>query len=174
MEFTFTLKFKLNTPEITDEDIALRLGEAGCTDALVGLGVTGQVSLEFIREANTAQEAILTALAAVKQALPQAQLIEAAPDWVGLTEVADLMGVSRQNMRQLMLHHAQEFPVPIHTGNASVWHLAQVLDFMNERRYPLTHTLRDVARTTMQINIAKQQMLVDTRLQHTIAPDLLA
>lgn len=152
----------------------LCLGDVGCTDALIGLGVAGQVSLEFIREADTAQTAILTALTEVKQALPQAQLIEAAPDWVGLTEVADLMGVSRQNMRQLMLHHAQEFPVPVHTGSTAIWHLAQVLDFMNQRRYPLMQPLQDVARTTMQINIAKQQMLVDTRPQYTITPDLLA
>lgn len=31
-----------------------------------------------------------------------------------------------------------------------------------------------IQQTTMQINIAKQQMLVDARLKQTLAPELLA
>jgi predicted DNA-binding transcriptional regulator AlpA len=56
-----------------------------------------------------------------------AKLIEAAPDFVGLTDVADLVGVTRQNMRKLMLSHATTFPTPVHQGSASVWHLADVM-----------------------------------------------
>lgn len=53
------------------------LGEAGSTDAFVGLGVAGQVRLEFIRQAASAEAAISRAMADLERALPSAQLIEA-------------------------------------------------------------------------------------------------
>jgi hypothetical protein len=37
---------------------------------------------------------------------PGAELVEASPDFVGLTDVADLVGCSRQNIRKLMLTHS--------------------------------------------------------------------
>lgn len=76
MEFEFKLTYQL--PGISDTDhLMRRLSEEGCTDALVGLGVASQVCLYFVREASTAEEAILSALEDVKRALPDANLIEA-------------------------------------------------------------------------------------------------
>ena len=49
--------------------------------------------------------------------------------------VAAVVGLSRQNMRKLMLGHHQQFPAPVHSGNPSVWHLAQVLEFLQKRQY---------------------------------------
>ena len=76
---------------------------------------------------NHARAAMLSALADVQRALPEAKLIEAAPDLVGLTDIANLIGVTRQNMRKLMLGHGASFPAPLHEGSASVWHLADIL-----------------------------------------------
>lgn len=53
-----------------------RLGEAGCDDALVGIGQPGRLALEFNREAADADEAVRSALADVRRAVPSAKLIE--------------------------------------------------------------------------------------------------
>src|SRR5439155_384770 len=80
-----------------------RLGAAGCDDALVGIGQPGRIALEFTREAHSAEAALVSALTDVKRAIPSARLIEAAPDFVGLTDVAEVVGMTRQNMRKLMI-----------------------------------------------------------------------
>ena len=74
MFFEFTLTYML--PEQgRDTDLALeRLAAAGCTDALVGTGLPGCISLQFTREAESAQEALGSALEQVKACLPQAEL----------------------------------------------------------------------------------------------------
>jgi predicted DNA-binding transcriptional regulator AlpA len=64
-----------------------------------------------------------TSCADVRSAVPGAWLIEVAPDLVGLTDVADIVGVSRQNMRKLMQTHPGSFPVPVHQGNSSIWRM---------------------------------------------------
>lgn len=172
MEYEFSLKFKL-AADMTDMDsVAERLGEHGCTDALLGLGQPGYIGLDFVRDAKNAQEALLSAIDDVRQALPGAVLIEVGPDFVGLTDVAEVVGLSRQNMRKLMIGHHQRFPAPIHTGNPSIWHLAQVLEFLKESQYAFPATVFDVARTAMQINIAKEQPLLDKRLAASLASRL--
>src|SRR5690606_27543650 len=80
MEYTFTLKFQLVDENGDPSELVERLGEAGCDDALVGIGRRGRLALEFTREANNAAEAVLSALRDVKQAIPSARLIEVAPD----------------------------------------------------------------------------------------------
>jgi hypothetical protein len=69
MEYAFNLKFTLAPGEVDHDAIMARLGEAGCDDALVGLGVAGHVALEFIREAETAEDAVLSALDDITKAL---------------------------------------------------------------------------------------------------------
>jgi predicted DNA-binding transcriptional regulator AlpA len=166
MEFEFKLTYKLPTNEAGADLLMTRLGEEGCTDALVGFGVAGQVGLEFVREASTAEEAILTALEDVKRALPGAKLIEAGPDFVGLTDVAELVGLSRQNIRKLWLNNENAFPLPVHSGASSFWHLAQVLQFLNERQYSFAQKVQEVAHVTMKLNIARQKSMVsDTELE---------
>lgn len=174
MEYAFNLKFKLS-PEDTDHDrIMARLGEVGCTDALVGLGVAGHVGLDFIREADSAEAALLSALDDVKKALPKARLVEAGPDLVGLTDVADLVGVSRQNIRKLMVNNSATFPPPVHSGSPSIWHLAHVLQFMCERRYEFAKPMLDVAWTAMQVNIAKERAFVDVKVEEKVTRRIFA
>jgi predicted DNA-binding transcriptional regulator AlpA len=101
----------------------------------------------------------------VKQAIPSARLIEAAPDFVGLTDVAEATGMTRQNMRKLMLANAMEFPAPVHEGNPSVWHLSDILSWLNERGgYRIDADLLEVAKTVKQVNLAKEA--------REIAPDM--
>lgn len=79
MEFEFKLTYTLPHNQTEADQLMNKLSAEGCTDALVGLGVAGQISLEFVREASTAEEAIMSATKDVMRALPNATLIEAAP-----------------------------------------------------------------------------------------------
>jgi hypothetical protein len=161
MHYEFTLNFKLAPEDANLDEIVERLGAAGCTDALVGVGHAGQLALDFVRESQSAEQAIVSALVDVKKVIPTAKLVEVGPDLVGLTDVAELVGVTRQNMRKLMLTHAAVFPAPIHSGSASLWHLAPVLEFLGERgQYKLAPALFDVAMTAMRLNIAKEAALL--------------
>ena len=156
MEYEFTLKYQLNENEDTDA-LLERLAKAGCDDALVGVGQPGRLALAFVREASTAREAIESALNDVREAVPGARLIEATPDLVGLTDVAEIVGVSRQNMRKLMLAHPGSFPTPVHEGSASIWHLADVLAWLQAKgSYELAREVQDVARVALQVNVAKE------------------
>ncbi len=123
MEFNFTLKYRL--PDTGNEIGVLeqRLAEGGCDDALVGLGLPGRLALAFCREADSAGAALRSALDDVQRAVPGAELVEVSPDLVGLTDVADLLGMSRQNMRKLMLANPQSFPSPCMTARprSGIW-----------------------------------------------------
>lgn len=127
MEYTFTLEYQLADDDGDSRALVERLGEAGCDDAPIGTGQPGRLALELTREAVNAEVAVRSALADVLRAEPSANLIEVAPDLVGLTDVAEIVGVSRQNMHKLMLAHLGSFPAPMHEGSASIWHLADVL-----------------------------------------------
>jgi len=154
MEYIFTLRFQLSKPALPEEQLLQRLINAGCDDALVGLGVPGKVALEFTRDASSAKRAVLSAIRDVQRAAPDAQLIEAAPDLVGLTDVADIIGVSRQNMRKLMLSHSPHFPQPVHDGKTALWHLADVLEWLEQRgSYAIPVETRDLAQVTLRLNL---------------------
>ena len=169
MEYTFTLKYQLSAQDCDHENIVERLGAAGCDDALVGIGQPGRIALEFVREAETAKAALISALADIKHAVPSAKLIEASPDFVGLTDVAELVGVSRQNMRKLMVNHATSFPAPVHEGSAAVWHLTDVLSWLQAKGgYLLTPAVVEIAATTMQINLAKEALQIAPQVQREV------
>ena len=157
MEYIFTLKYQFTEHDNDPDELVERLGEAGCDDALVGIGQTGRLALEFTREAESAQVAVRSALAVVKRAIPSAKLVEAVPDFVGLTDVAEMVGVSRQAMRKLMLSHAATFPAPVHEGSASIWHLAEVLGWLEEKGgYALERKMLETARAALEVNLARE------------------
>ena len=81
MEHTFTLKYQLSAQDSDHKQLVERLGAAGCDDALVGIGHPGQIALEFIRDAQSAEVALISALADVMRAIPSAKLVVAAPDF---------------------------------------------------------------------------------------------
>jgi len=157
MEYIFTLKYQLADDDRDADALVERLGEAGCDDALVGIGQPGRLALEFTREGADADAAVRSALADVRRAVPSARLIEMAPDLVGLTDVAEIVGMSRQNMRKLMLAHPGSFPAPVHEGSASIWHLADVLAWLQARgNDALPQEVLDVARVALQVNVTKE------------------
>ena len=170
MEYEFNLKFKLPKADLTEDAVMNQLGAQGCTDALVGLGLPGYIGLEFVRESDSAENAILSAI----NAIPGCELVEAGPDYVGLTDVADMVGMTRQNMRKLFLGNAMEFPSPVHGGSAMVWHLYQVLDFLKTRKYEIADGKRSVADMTMKVNAVKQQHVLNFKGAEKIERSLFA
>jgi predicted DNA-binding transcriptional regulator AlpA len=168
MEYIFTLKYQLAEPAQDFDILVERLGEAGCDDGLVGIGLPGRIAIEFTREADSAGAALRSALADVRRAIPATTLIEATPDLVGLSDIAAVLGVSRQAVRKLMLAHAG-FPVPLHEGSSSIWHLAEVLGWLEERgSHAIDAVLLETARAAQQVNLAKEAR----RLPKSVADEL--
>lgn len=156
-EYEFTLKFRLPDVDADPEQFIDALAEAGCDDAAIGIGQRGRIALDFTREANTALDAIASAVQAVKQAIPGVQLVEASPDFVGLTDVADLVGCTRQNIRKLMISNPATFPVAVHEGSQSLWHLGPVLAWFSEtQKRSIDRSLIEISEVTMKVNIANE------------------
>lgn len=169
MEYDFVLKFKLAERTVDMNDLVERLGKSGCDDAVVGIGQPGRIALDFTREADSAQQAIISALEDVKRAIPDAELIEVGPDLAGLTDIAQFVGVTRQNMRKLMVTHAKTFPAPIHDGTTALWHLAPVLQWLGARGgYAIEQRVIETSRVAMQINVVKESRHVETPLENKI------
>ncbi|WP_048308114.1 AlpA family transcriptional regulator [Halomonas sp. PR-M31] len=157
MEYIFTLKYRLTKQDTDTDELIECLGEAGCDDALIGIGQPGRLALEFTREAEDARHALHSALADVKKAVPTARLIEVTPDIVGLTDAAEMVGMSRQNLRKLMVANSETFPDPIHEGSASLWHLSEILAWLDTRgSYALERSVMDIASAALQVNLLKQ------------------
>lgn len=156
-EYEFTLKFRLPDANADPEQFIDALAEAGCDDATVGIGQRGRIAMDFNREASSAMEAIVSAVQAVKGAIQGVELVEASPDFVGLTDVAYLVGCTRQNIRKLMLSNPATFPVAVHEGSQALWHLRPVLAWFAEtQRRSIDRSLIEVSEATMKVNIAKE------------------
>lgn len=156
-EYEFTLTFRLPDADTDPEQFIDALAEAGCDDAAIGIGQRGRIALNFARESTSALEAIVSAVQAVKAAIPGAELVEASPDFVGLTDVADLVGCTRQNIRKLMINNRATFPVAVHEGSQALWHLRPVLVWFSEtQKRSIDRFLIEVSEATMKVNIAKE------------------
>lgn len=157
MEYTFTLKYQLPADAPRAGALLEHLYDAGCDDAVVGVGRPGRMALEFSREAADAEAAVVSAMEDVRRAVPSARLIEMAPDLVGLSDVAELVGVSRQAIRKWMLVHADAFPAPVHEGSASIWHLADLLAWLRARgTHRVDERVDQVALVAMHVNAVKE------------------
>jgi len=171
-EYEFTLKFRLPDASGDPARFIDALAQAGCDDALVGVGQPGRIALDFSRVAKSAVAAISSAVLAVKKAIPGAELVEASPDFVSATDVAELAGCSRQNVRKWTLSHGATFPLAVHEGSPSVWHLANVLAWLGEQQQRrVDAVLLETAEATMKVNIAKEALRVPgVSLPRELAP----
>lgn len=161
-EYEFALRFILPSDEAPSDAMIERLAESGCDDALIGVGRAGRISLEFAREADSARTAILSAIADVKRAIPEAQLAEVTPDLVGVTDVAELVGRTRQNIRQLMVACNSNAPAPLHEGKYALWHLAPVLEWLRtEKQYSVSSDLLELSGVAMKVNAAVDALKTD-------------
>lgn len=168
--FQFTLKLAFTNSSEDPASYIESLGAAGCDDAIIGIGRQGRIALEFNRQSPTAFDAVSSAISDVKSVIPDAKLIEATPDLVGISDIAELLGVTRQNIRKLIISHNHSFPIPIHEGSSSIWHLANILDWYKKRdRIVCEPSLMEVASANMQLNIAKENINSDPLLQSELS-----
>ena len=120
------------------------------------------MALDFVRRSDSAREAVLSAIRDVRGALPEAALVEVNPDIVGLTDVAELLGCSRQNMRKLLISGGTSAPAPIHEGTPSLWHLASLLEWLvREKRYAVSPYLLELSEAAMRVNAALDSLRTD-------------
>jgi len=161
-EYEFTLRFALPSPGFVSDQLIERLGRAGCEDALVGVGQAGRVALDFARNSGSARQAILSAIQDVRKAIPGAELLEVTPDLVGLTDIAGMVGCSRQNMRKLLMAATPGMPAPVHEGTPSLWHLAPVLNWLAQKKnYQVENAVLELAEATMAVNAALCALRID-------------
>ena len=154
--YEFTLRFTIADVGADTDALIEKLYEAGCDDALIGFGQPGRLALQFTREASSAELAMRSAIQNVQSVAPQAILAEAGPDFVGLSDIAELLGCSRQYMRKLMLSHASHSPVPVHEGSTAIWHLADVLVWLRQtKQREVDPLLLDVAILSKRLNLAR-------------------
>lgn len=132
--YEFELIFSLAAPIGDPDDIVNALFEAGCDDAIVGVGKRDRIALSFSRNAENAARAMASASREVRDALSGAELIEAKPDLVNLSDMAEILGYTRQNMQKHAGHSAPPFPVPVHVGAPDVWHLYDVLLWLRDKK----------------------------------------
>lgn len=157
-EYEFNLKFNLGQPDADPEQFLDRLYKSGCDDALVGIGRRGRIALDFTRRARSAEAALMSAMKDVKRAIPDAQFVEAAPDFVGVTDIAAHLGFSRQNMRKILERQGAAFPAPVHDGKRPMWHLEPVLRwFVTAEGRAIESPLIDISRAAMTVNLARNQ-----------------
>jgi DNA-binding phage protein len=156
MEYVFTLKYRLHDHDGVDQALLDRLFDAGCDDALLGIGQSGRLALEFTREAESGERALESAIADVRSTFDNTELVEVLPDYVGLTDIAEHVGMSRQNLRKIALKHAATFPAAIHEGNPSIWHLSDVLLWLGEHGYPVDAPTLEISAASRELNTAIQ------------------
>ena len=117
------------SPQI-DEEIANKLYEAGCDDALVGMRY-GVSFLEFDREAASLCDAVMGAIEDIKRADSRLHVCRIEPeDLVSMSEIARRCGRSRESIRQMMTGRRgpKNFPSPIHgvASKSPLWSWSQV------------------------------------------------
>ena len=165
-EYDFTLKFDLGDCDAEADIYVERLYAEGCDDALIGVGKKGYIALNFIRESSSAFEAVKSAISSVKKVIPQAILVEASPDLVGVKDVANILQCSRQNVRQLMLKGEPSSPPPVYEGAQAIWHLSDVLTWLVKyKAYQIDESLIELAQTNMNLNIARDSVKLDPNMQ---------
>lgn len=161
--FEFTLIFSLpRHGDATDASHYLdALFEAGCDDALIGLGRAGYIALDFSREASNAEAAVNSATANVMAAIPGADLVEAKPDLVGATEIAVLAGCSRQNVRKHLVDK-KDAPPPVYSGSATLWHLSDLVPWIKKHTpLKIKETAAETAKVAFRANMDIQSRRLD-------------
>lgn len=157
----FALTFRLPEGGEVPSDWLDALFAAACDDATIGVGKRGYIALDFTRDGDLAKHAVRSAIAAVNKAIPGAVLTEAGPDLVSLTNLAEMLGCSRQNLRKYATGEIRgvpvPFPAPVFTGNPSLWRLAEVAAWLDQHTdLHLARPLAEVARIASRLNLDLQ------------------
>ena len=154
--YNFELSFKLPGVNADGEQYLDALYEAGCDDAMIGIGRKGFIGADFSRESTSLEIAVDSAIRNIETAIPGAQLIDAGPDLVGASDVAAILECSRQNIRQLLTTD-ESAPIPAYQGKRDLWHCAEVLTWLRDiKGMKIAPELIEVSTHAMRFNAAQQ------------------
>lgn len=151
--YTFTLILD-GTPRI-DEEMADKLYDTGCSDALIG-GRYGVDAIEFDREANSFREAVMSAKLDVEAADERLHVCRVEPsDLVTISEIARRCGRTRENIRQMVTGQRgpKNFPRPIDgvLSKSPLWSWAKVAVWLTEQKI-IEHDAAEQAEEIVHIN----------------------
>lgn len=156
--YEFEIYFKL--PESLSDvgEIMERLADAGCTDCTLGSGRPSHLAMVFDRDSSSAFDAISSAIADISRCIGGMKHYTLGPDLVGLSDVAAILDVSRQNMRKLWLAHSATFPDATYLGAVNLWHLDELLIWLSTyQNWEIPAEMLETARTVRAINAAREQ-----------------
>jgi hypothetical protein len=131
-EHEFTLVIE---GDLTDEEVARVLFEAGCDDATFGV-IDGLGYGEFIREASSFSDAVLSAVHQV-ESVPSLRVRRVEPDdIVTMAEIAQRLDRTRESIRLLIAGRRGPggFPPPISHGRerGRLWRWSDVADWLEK------------------------------------------
>jgi hypothetical protein len=114
------------------------LHEAGCDDALPGIR-NGVPFLDFDREAESFQEAVLDAVSDVARSVGGARVVRVEPDdLASVSEIARRLGRTRESVRLLWCGRRGPggFPAPVAglRGSSPLWSWAEVVAWIHRHR----------------------------------------
>ncbi|MFC0444221.1 hypothetical protein ACFOD1_02795 [Pseudidiomarina halophila] len=151
--YEFSLRFDVADCGLDHDEMDDRLFDSGCDDALVRHGRKAELLIEFDRQGATALETIETAKRQVIEALPEARLLEAKPDFVSPTDIAQVYGLSRQRVQILMQTQLARIHAFTCVGNTQVFRLVTVIDELTKQgKQDVDDTVREAAFAAMQMN----------------------
>lgn len=154
--------FTLTLSGVTSDSPGLEdaLFSAGCDDALVCFYGTA-VFLEFDREEENLGKAVLSAIRNIESAGIGARVESVDSTLVGLSDIAELTGLTRQAIALLKdgARGSRQFPGPVQRvkGNSPLWHWRTVVDWLAaEGRISSESPLIANAHVLDSINLALQ------------------
>ncbi|MGA5655197.1 DNA-binding protein [Rahnella contaminans] len=156
--FNFTLTLSGVTSDT--EKLEDALFESGCDDALISFYGTS-VYLEFDRESTSFAKALLTAIRDIESAGLNARVESVDSALVGLSDIAELTGLTRQSVALLKdgSRGSRNFPNPVQRlkGNSPLWRWKSVVDWLvAEGRLPAGDHRVEGSRILENINLALQ------------------
>jgi predicted DNA-binding transcriptional regulator AlpA len=132
-DHTYVLRFRVAELDPEDRSTAPALNE-GRADVILST-IDDQGFVEFIVPAPSIARAITYALTELARKAPHLRVCELEREFVGATEIADRLGVSRETVRLWATgqRNANGFPSPAHyVGNQRVWDWAEVQAWARE------------------------------------------
>jgi hypothetical protein len=130
-EYEFTL---LIEGDLTDQEVAAALFDAGCDDATFGIS-DGQGYGEFLREASSFTEAVLSAIHQV-ESVAHLRVVHVEPDdIVTAADIAERLDRTRESVRLLIAGRRGpgSFPAPISHGRdrGRLWRWSDVVMWLD-------------------------------------------
>ena len=163
-EYEFTLVID---GDLTDEDVTRQLFEAGCNDATFGV-INGAGYGEFIREATSLADAVMSATRQVESAgRLRVRRIEP-DDIVTMAEIADRLDRTRESVRLLIAgkRGRGKFPAPISHARdrGRLWRwsdVAEWLDMLEPEERESAHFVA-AANAALELRYGVQRLNDDT------------